>query len=59
VLDLNREERDRMRGEVRLEILREVGHVFEEPGAPDRMADLACDWFVRDLAGGPTAGAAL
>ncbi len=48
-----------MRGEVRLEILREVGHVFEEPGAADRMADLACDWFVRDLVSGPTAGAAL
>jgi putative phosphoribosyl transferase len=32
-----------------LEIVPGAGHLFEEPGALDRVADMACDWFGRHL----------
>jgi pimeloyl-ACP methyl ester carboxylesterase len=53
VIDLNREAREQMRREVRLEIVEGAGHLFEEPGALDRVADLARDWSAGHLAGGP------
>jgi putative phosphoribosyl transferase len=50
VLNLNRMAAAAMRAEVRLEIVPEATHLFEEPGAIERVADLARDWFARHLA---------
>jgi putative phosphoribosyl transferase len=49
VIDLNERARDHMRGEVRLEIVPGATHLFEEPGALERVADLARDWFLQYL----------
>jgi len=46
VIDLNEQARAQMRCEVRLEIIPGATHLFEEPGALDRVAQLAADWFV-------------
>jgi putative phosphoribosyl transferase len=46
VIELNEQARDRMRCEVKLEIVPGATHLFEEPGAPERVAQLASDWFV-------------
>ena len=50
MLNLNRMAAAAMRAEVRLEIVPEATHLFEEPGAIERVADLARDWFARHLA---------
>lgn len=50
VIELNREAMRRMRGEVALEIVPGATHLFEEPGALERVADLAGAWFVQHLA---------
>ncbi|MEA3199546.1 MAG: putative phosphoribosyl transferase [Thermoplasmata archaeon] len=47
VIGLNEEAFDRMRCEKRLEIVPGATHLFEEPGALDRVADLAAAWFVQ------------
>jgi len=47
VLDLNREARTQMRCETSLEIVPGATHLFEEPGALDRVAGLARTWFAR------------
>ena len=49
VLRLNRLAQQRLGGESRLEIVPGAGHLFEEPGALDRVAALARDWFVAHL----------
>jgi putative phosphoribosyl transferase len=49
VIALNREAYDRMRCERRMEIISGATHLFEEPGALERVAELARDWFVRYL----------
>jgi putative phosphoribosyl transferase len=49
VIDLNERARDHMRGEVRLEIVPGATHLFEEPGALERVAELARDWFLQYL----------
>jgi putative phosphoribosyl transferase len=49
VIDLNREAMRRMRCEVQLEIVPGATHLFEEPGALDRVASLAGDWFAGHL----------
>jgi len=49
VLDLNRTALDRLTCEKRLEIVPGAGHLFEEPGALDRVIELARAWFVRHL----------
>jgi putative phosphoribosyl transferase len=49
VIELNEQARDRMRCEVKLEIVPGATHLFEEPGALDHVAQLASDWFVRHL----------
>jgi putative phosphoribosyl transferase len=49
VLELNREAAGRMRAETSLEIVPGASHLFEEPGALDRVITLARDWFVRLL----------
>jgi hypothetical protein len=38
-------------GEARLEIVPGATHLFEEPGALERVAVLARDWFLQHLAG--------
>jgi dienelactone hydrolase len=51
VIELNEQARDRMRRcEVKLEIVPGATHLFEEPGALEKVAKLASDWFVRHLA---------
>lgn len=49
VLELNRGAQRRMRAETRLEIVPRATHLFEEPGALERVADLAAGWFVERL----------
>ena len=50
VIELNEQARDRMRCEVKLEIIPGATHLFEEPGALEKVATLASDWFVAHLA---------
>jgi putative phosphoribosyl transferase len=50
VLELNRQARNQMRAETRLEVIGGAGHLFEEPGALERVAELASAWFTRYLA---------
>ncbi|MFZ5852463.1 MAG: dienelactone hydrolase family protein [Actinomycetota bacterium] len=51
VLDLNRQAADALGAEHRLEVVPGATHLFEEPGALERVADLAAAWFRRHLAG--------
>src|SRR6185295_11711185 len=52
VMAMHRNLMPRMRGEVSLEIIRGATHLFEEPGALERVAALAADWFVRHVRSG-------
>jgi len=45
VIALNEIAQRQMRGETRLEIVPHATHLFEEPGALERVADLAARWF--------------
>jgi len=45
VIRLNEMARDRIRCEVKLEIIPSATHLFEEPGALKQVAKLASDWF--------------
>ncbi len=49
VIDLNERARDHMHADVRLEIVPGATHLFEEPGALERVAALARDWFLQHL----------
>jgi dienelactone hydrolase len=49
VLRLNREALARLEAETKLEIVPGATHLFEEPGALERAAALARDWFARHL----------
>ena len=51
VIELNQMARDQMRCEVKLEIVPGATHLFEEPGALEKVAKLASDWFVSHIAG--------
>ena len=50
VIRLNEEAAGRMRCDLRLQIVPGATHLFEEPGALEHVAELACDWFIRQLA---------
>jgi putative phosphoribosyl transferase len=50
VIELNEMARDRMRCEVKLEIVPGATHLFEEPGALEKVAKLASDWFANHIA---------
>jgi dienelactone hydrolase len=50
VLKLNRLALAALAGEARLEVVPGATHLFEEPGALERVAVLARDWFLRHLA---------
>jgi len=49
VVQLNEKARDRMRCEVKLEIVPGATHLFEEAGALEQVAKLANDWFLLHL----------
>ncbi|HJW37174.1 MAG TPA: alpha/beta family hydrolase [Candidatus Udaeobacter sp.] len=49
VIELNEMARDQMRCEVKLEIVPGATHLFEEPGALEKVAELASDWFVNHI----------
>ena len=49
VIELNETARDRMRCEVKLEIIPGATHLFEEPGALEQAAKLSSDWFVNHI----------
>ncbi len=51
VIDMNRSALAQMKAERTLEIVPGATHLFEEPGALDRVARLARDWFVGQFAG--------
>jgi dienelactone hydrolase len=52
VIAMNQEAMARMRGaRVELELVPGASHLFEEPGALERVAELAADWFQRHLPG--------
>ncbi|GAA3089830.1 phosphoribosyltransferase family protein [Streptomyces roseofulvus] len=54
VLDLNRRAQELLRCESRLEVVAGAGHLFEEPGALEEVAELATAWFTGRF--GPAAG---
>ena len=49
VIELNREAHGRLSATKELQIVPGATHLFEEPGALDRVAQLARDWFTRHL----------
>jgi len=49
VLEMNESARAQMEAETGLEVVPGATHLFEEPGALDVVARLACDWFERYL----------
>jgi putative phosphoribosyl transferase len=49
VIGMNRAAMAEMKAPVELQIVPGATHLFEEPGALDRVADLAADWFGRHL----------
>lgn len=51
VVDLNRQAMASLAGEHELEVVAGATHLFEEPGALERVAELAADWFTGHLAG--------
>jgi putative phosphoribosyl transferase len=53
VLDLNRRAAETLRAEHSLRIVDGATHLFEEPGALERVADWAAEWFDLHLNGGP------
>jgi putative phosphoribosyl transferase len=59
VLELNRRAAARMRVPVRLEVVPGAGHLFEEAGTLEAVAELAARWFREHLGvhAGPPAGA--
>ncbi len=50
VLGLNRQALEQLRCERQLVVVRRAGHLFEEPGALERVAELTGDWFASHLA---------
>jgi dienelactone hydrolase len=51
VIELNEQAQAQMRCEVKLEIVPDATHLFEERGALERVAQLAADWFIHHTAG--------
>jgi putative phosphoribosyl transferase len=50
VIELNEEARAQMKCECKIDIVPGATHLFEEPGALEKVARLASDWFVSHLA---------
>lgn len=55
VLEVNRTARAQLGGPSALQVIPGAGHLFEEPGALDRVAALAAGWFRRHLSQDPPA----
>jgi putative phosphoribosyl transferase len=55
VLDLNRRALDLLFDEKQLVVVADATHLFEEPGALERVAELAAEWFSRFLGGDDSA----
>lgn len=55
VLAINRRSAARLGGEADLQVVEGASHLFEEPGALERVAELAAQWFVRWFDRGPRA----
>ena len=51
VIELNQQAQRKMSCEVKLEIVPGATHLFEEPGALDRVAKLASNWFLQHSQG--------
>jgi putative phosphoribosyl transferase len=51
VIGMNEEARAQMHCEVKIDIIPGATHLFEEPGALERVADLAAGWFSLHAAG--------
>jgi putative phosphoribosyl transferase len=51
VLALNRAALEGLAGRARLEVVAGASHLFPEPGALERVAELAVAWFLAHLAG--------
>jgi putative phosphoribosyl transferase len=49
VIDLNRKALKQLADDARLEIVPGAGHLFEEPGALEQVAEFAREWFVAHL----------
>jgi putative phosphoribosyl transferase len=49
VMGMNRAAMKQLTCETRLEIIEGASHLFEEPGALERVAELARDWFVAHM----------
>ena len=49
VIELNEQARDKMYCEVKMEIIPGATHLFEEPGALEKVAQLASDWFLNHI----------
>jgi pimeloyl-ACP methyl ester carboxylesterase len=58
VLQLNRQARSMLRCPSELEVVPGATHLFEEPGALERVAALAAGWFTRHLVRTPGGGLA-
>jgi putative phosphoribosyl transferase len=54
VIELNRAAMRRMRATVQLEVVPGATHAFEEPGALERVSQLALEWCTKYLKGSPT-----
>lgn len=52
VIEMNRDAAGEMRCPVRVDIVPGASHLFEEPGALERVMELAGDWFEEHLAAG-------
>jgi len=52
VLDLNRQALEEMRCPKELVVIEGATHLFEEPGAMERVSARASDWFVEHLGAG-------
>lgn len=52
VLELNRAAERRLRVETRIEVVPGAGHLFEEPGALERVSELAASWFSEHVGAG-------
>ena len=51
VIEINEEARAQMKCECKIEIVPGATHLFEEPGALEKVAKLASDWFLLHAAG--------
>jgi putative phosphoribosyl transferase len=49
VLDLNTDAAERMREPATIEVVARAGHLFEEEGALERVAELTTEWFAANL----------